>query len=288
MPEFDTPQPITATVDFEVGTARIIAGKRTTTTVEVRPANSAEESDVRAAQQAKVSYADGRLTVKVPRKRSLFTRSAAVDVTVELPSGSDVHASTALADFLCEGRFGAFRVKTSAGDIRVAEAQSAQLRTTHGAIAVDRVTGDADITGAGRVDVGEIGGTATVRNLMGDTTVGRVGGTLKASSSYGPISVGVALADVEAKSAHGGLRVASAARGTVTLNTATGDIEVGIPRSTAAWLDVQSRIGAVRNSLDAAEGPGASDETVQIQARTGLGDITIHRAPDTGPHATTD
>ncbi|GAA4909696.1 DUF4097 domain-containing protein [Streptomyces coeruleoprunus] len=281
MPEFDTPEPISATLEFDIGAVRIVAGKRTTTVVEIRPTDPAEENDVRVAQQTAVSCRDGRLLVKGPRKRSLFGRSGSIEVTVELPAGSDVLGNSPMADFLCEGRLGECRLKTSVGDFRVAEAAAVNLRTPHGTIAVDRVTGDAEITGGGRIDIGEIGGTAVVRNLNGDTTIGEITGELRASSSYGPISVGVAHAGVDAKSAHGGIRIGDVARGTVTLQTSAGDVEVGIRESTAAWLDVYSRIGSVRNSLGATEGPGDSTETVEVKARTSLGDILIHRAKPT-------
>jgi hypothetical protein len=34
----------------------------------------------------------------------------------------------------------------------------------------------------------------------------------------------------------------------------------------------------VRNSLDSADGPGQSEGTVEVRARSSFGDIVIHRA----------
>lgn len=278
MPRYETPTPISVTLEFDIGSARLTAGPRTDTVVEVLPADGADPADVRAAQQTKVTFLDGKLVVKGPKKRSLFGKSGSLDVSVELPAGSDVLGVTPLADFVCEGPLGECRLKSSLGDLQVEEAAAANLRTGHGDVRVGRVTGDAEVVGTGRIDIGRIGGAAIVKNANGDTQVGEVGGDLRVNSSNGRITIGVAHAGVDAKSAHGAIRVDEVARGKVTLQTAMGDLEVGIRESTAAWLDVNTRFGAVRNSLGPSDGPGASDGTVEVRARTGLGDIVIRRA----------
>ncbi|MFJ8696727.1 DUF4097 family beta strand repeat-containing protein [Streptomyces roseolilacinus] len=278
MPSYDTPQPITAILDFEMGNVRISASERTDTVVEVLPSNGADDADVRAVQQTNVTYADGTLTVKGPRKRSLFGKHGSIDVTVELPAGSHLRGTSPMGDYTGEGPLGECRVKTSLGDIRLDGTGAVHLQTGHGDIRVDRVAGDAEVRGAGRIDIKTITGAATVRNGNGETTIGEVTGDLRANASNGHLTVGVAHASVEARSAHGAIRLGEVARGVVRLQTGAGDIEIGIREATAAWLDVNSRVGTVRNTLGAAEGPGTSDETVEIHARTGVGDVEIHRA----------
>ncbi|MFE7777300.1 DUF4097 domain-containing protein [Streptomyces sp. NPDC057445] len=278
MPSYETAEPITVTLEFDIGNVRITASKRTDTVVEVLPSNGADDADVRAVQQTKVTYANGVLTIKGPRKRSLFGKSGSIDVTVELPNGSHLRGTSPMGDYTCEGPLGECRVKTSLGDILLAEAGVTHLRTDHGDIRVDRAVGDAEIHGAGRIEIGEIAGSATVKNGNGETAIGEITGGLKANSSNGRITVGVAHASVEAKSANGAIHLNDVTRGVIQLQTAAGDVEIGIRESTAAWLDVNSRIGTVRNSLGTAEGPGTSDETVEIHARTGVGDIVIRRA----------
>ncbi|MFI9240245.1 DUF4097 family beta strand repeat-containing protein [Streptomyces sp. NPDC053079] len=277
MPSFDTPEPISLVLEFDLGTARITASKRIDTVVEVLPANAAADLDVRAAEQTKVVFSGGTLSVKGPKKRSLFGKSGALQVSVELPAGSDVRGTTPMADFLCEGRFGECRIKTSMGDIQLDEATTVNLRSSWGDIRVDRVSGDAEIVGAGRIEVGEIAGAAVVKNGNGETSIGSVTGDLRANSSNGRISVDVAHASVNARSANGSLHVGNVTRGQVTLHTAAGDVEVGINDSTAAWLDVHTGAGGVHNSLGASDGPGAAQETVEVRARTGVGDIVIRR-----------
>ncbi|MEV0373629.1 DUF4097 family beta strand repeat-containing protein [Streptomyces sp. NPDC050636] len=278
MPSFDTPEPISVTLEFDIGTARITASKRTDTVVEVLPSNGADDADVRAAQQTEVTCSGGRLLVKGPKKRSLFGKSGSVDVTVELPTDSDLLGVSPMADLICEGRLGECRLKTSLGTIRVEEAAAVNLRTGHGAISVDRVTGDAEVTGAGRIDIGDIAGAALVKNVNGESVIGEIAGDLKVSSSNGHIAVDIAHASVDAKCANGSIRIGGLERGRATLQAAAGDIEVGIREPTAAWLDVHTRVGSVRNSLGPAEAPGDSGDTVEVRARTGVGDIVIRRA----------
>ncbi|MFI9330663.1 DUF4097 family beta strand repeat-containing protein [Kitasatospora sp. NPDC052868] len=278
MPTFDTPEPITATLEFEMGTARITAGKRLDTVVEVIPTVATEEADVRVAQQTTVTYEGGRLLVKGPKRRTLFGRPGSVDISVELPAGSEVLGTSQLAGFTCKGPLGEVRLKTSLGDIRVAEAASARLKTDHGDIQLDSVTGDAEVTGSGHVEVARVGGEATVKNTNGETSIGEIHGALTATASNGRITIGVAHAGIEAQTANGAIRIREVARGRVTLLTSAGDIEVGIRESTAAWLDVHTKVGSVRNSIGPSEAPGAEEESVSVRARTSVGDITIRRA----------
>ncbi|WP_344563960.1 DUF4097 family beta strand repeat-containing protein [Streptomyces axinellae] len=280
MPEFETPQPINVTLDLIAGTVRVVASERTTTTVEVRPADSDEPQDVRAVEQTEVSYADGTLRLKTARWRSLVSTSGSLAVHIELPAGSRLQATASLGDYTCEGRLGHCDLKTSVGAIRVAEAETVRLKTGHGDISVEEVTGTAEtaeVTAAGRIHVGRFAGPARVRNRLGDTTIGEAAGSLRTNASSGRTSVDIAHAGVNAETAQGGIRIGEVAHGSAVLKTGDGDIEAGIPEGTAAWLDVRTRLGAVRNTLGAVDGPVEAEETVELHARTGLGDILVRR-----------
>ena len=61
-----------------------------------------------------------------------------------------------------------------------------------------------------------------------------------------------------------------------TDETATTATPVAPSERSAAWLDVRSTAGGVHNALDAADAPGAA-ETLEVRARTHLGDIVIAR-----------
>ena len=107
MQTFATPAAITATLDFAAGSVRLAAADRTDTTVEVRPADPGKNRDVKAAEQTTVTYADGVLRVHTPQgKNQYFGPSGSIEVTVGLPAGSRVEATTAAAELGGTGRLG--------------------------------------------------------------------------------------------------------------------------------------------------------------------------------------
>ncbi|MFI1360347.1 DUF4097 family beta strand repeat-containing protein [Streptomyces sp. NPDC020898] len=280
MPAFDTSEAISVTANVEAGSIQFTAGDRLDTVVEVRPRDPKKDVDVRAADQTEVSYAGGVLTVRTP-KGSLFGlgRTGTVDVTVDLPTGSRIDLTGAWTQVLGEGRLGEVRVKTSSGDVRLDTTGPLQLTASHGSITVDRVEGAAEITtSSGSLRVGFVDGTAVLKNSHGSTTVGAATGELRVSGANGDIDIRRAEDSVTATTAHGTLRVAEVARGTVQLETSYGAIEVGVREGTAAWLDVSSGAGQVRNTLTASESPEKTEDTVKIRARTRFGNIDVRRA----------
>ncbi|MGD1221556.1 MULTISPECIES: DUF4097 family beta strand repeat-containing protein [Streptomyces] len=278
MPSFDTPEAISATAHVEAGSIQFTAGDRLDTVVEVRPRDPKKDLDVRAADQTEVTYVSGALTVRTP-KSNLFGRTGTVDVTVELPTGSRIDMTGAWAQVFGEGRLGEVRVKTSSGDVRLDTTGPLHLKASHGSITVDRVEGMAEITtSSGSLRVGLVDGPAVLKNSHGTTTVGAATGELRVSGANGDIEIRRAENSVTATTAHGTLRVGEVARGTVQLETNYGAIEVGVREGTAAWLDVSSGSGQVRNTLTASESPEQTEDTVEVRARTRHGNIDVRRA----------
>ncbi|AXE75868.1 DUF4097 family beta strand repeat-containing protein [Streptomyces atratus] len=278
MPSFDTPEAISVTARVEAGSIQFTAGDRLDTVVEMRPRNPKKDLDVRTAEQTEVTYAGGVLTVRTP-KSNLFGRTGIVDVTVELPTGSRIDMTGAWTQVLGEGRLGEVRVKTSSGDVRLDTTGPLKLTASHGSITVDRVEGTAEITtSSGSLRVGLVDGPAVLKNSHGTTTVGAATGELRVSGANGDIEIRRAEDSVTATTAHGTLRVGEVARGTVQLETSYGAIEVGVREGTAAWLDVTSGSGQVRNTLTASEAPEETEDTVKVRARTRHGNIDIRRA----------
>jgi hypothetical protein len=280
MPIYDTPHPISATIDLAVGDVRISAGGGAATTVEVQPSDPSDEHDRKAAELTRVEYAGEQLLVKAPKLRSWLSRNdGSIDVTIELPAGSQVRGTLGLGDVHCAGRLGGCQIKVGLGRIELDEAAALNLRSGAGDISVDRATGRAEVTaGSGGVRLRRLDTTAVIRNSNGDTWVGEVGGEVRLSSANGNIAVDLAHAGVGAKSANGDVRLAEVVRGAIVLETKIGDLEVGIREGTAAWLDVNSRFGHVHNALDAADAPEPSAETVEVRARTSVGEVVIRRA----------
>ncbi|MFG1757754.1 DUF4097 family beta strand repeat-containing protein [Micromonospora echinofusca] len=280
MPTFDTPAAITATVDLVVGDVRVTAADRTDTVVEIRPSNAASEADVRAAEQTRVEYADGRLTVRAPRQRGfgLFGKPGSVDVTIDLPTGSHLHGDASVATFHGVGRLGSCRVRTAAGDIELDHAADVELDTSAGAVRVEQVAGQARIsTGTGRIRVQEVQGDAVVKNSNGDSWLGTVTGEARVKAANGDIAVDCAYATVTATAVNGDVRIGEVSAGTVTVRTQSGRLEVGVRSGTAALLDLHTQFGRVENHLEAYDPPGEPEGAVRVSARTSFGDIVVRR-----------
>jgi hypothetical protein len=281
MPTFETLEPISVTIAIVVGDLRIIASDRRDTVVVVSPNDSSKESDVKAAEQTRVEYSDGRLLVKAPRSWKQFTPfggAESIDVAIELPAGSRVEGEGAVVDVRGEGRLGECRVTTGVGNIRLAETGPLHLSTSAGSVTVDRVEGRAEVTGSGAVRIREIDGPAVIKNLNGMTWLGEVNGDLRCNAANGDITVDRALGAVAARTANGAVRIGEVVRGSIDLATGYGELEIGIREGTAALIDVRSGFGSVRNALTASEGPDPSDQTVEVRARTSFGDIVIRRS----------
>jgi DUF4097 and DUF4098 domain-containing protein YvlB len=281
MPHYETPEPISVTLDLGFADVRIAASDRADTVVHVRPSDETDESDVKAAAQVRVDYTSGALQIVGPKARAFdFSRKTrSVDVSVELPTGSQLSAQLQAGDIRSVGVLGECRVKTSAGNVRLDRTGPARVETSAGHVTADGITGNAEVsTGTGKVRLGDVTGSVVVKNSNGDTTIDAAAGDVQVRAANGDISIERAGAGVDAKTSNGSIRLGEVVRGSVVLGTAMGDLEIGVAPGTAAWLEVNTGFGHVRNQLDAASRPEESDQTVQVRGRTSYGDITIHRS----------
>lgn len=273
--------PVVASIDLSMGNIRILAGDGEILTVRVEPSNPAKAADVRSAESTHVEFAGDRLEITQPkslRTYTWFSSGSSIDLVVHLPSGSRIGANTAYGSIRTEGALGPSNLKTSYGDITVEEGEDLRLRTAYGKVVLDHGSGHTDIRG-GKVRVGQLDGTAAIRSAEHGTHVGLATGDLRVASSYGNIEVDRALATVVAKTAYGKVRIHDALRGAIEMRSSYGELELGIREGSAAWLDLETGHGTVRNNLTATDSaPGASTDTLQVTGRTSHGDIIIGRA----------
>jgi hypothetical protein len=282
MPTFDTPQPISVTLELGVGDVRLAASDRGDTVVEVRPTDPAKPADVTAAEQTRVEYADGRLLVRAPKGRRHYgwrSDGESIDVEIALPTGSRVDGDAGAATLYSTGRVGELRFKTGVGEIHLDETGPVEVRTGAGDVSVERAAGRAEIrTGSGALHLGGVEGPAHLKNSNGDTWIGAVAGDVRVNAANGKIAVDRSGASVVAKSANGDILLGAVGRGEVVAETAFGKVDIGVAAGVAAWLELKTGYGRVRNDLDAADGPATGEDAVEIRARTGYGDITVRRA----------
>jgi Toastrack DUF4097 len=289
MQTFETPEPVAVTLELGVGGVRIAATHRADTTVDVRPSDLSKRSDVIAAEQARVEYANGRLLVRAPKGWRQWSPwgpwggHGSIEVEIDVPAGSSLSGQAGVGAIRCTGRIGGCRFRVGVGDIRLEGAGPVELRTGAGDVILDRIDGTAEVTtGSGSVGIASIDGRAIVKNGNGDTWIGVVTGEARVNAANGRISIDRAHAGVVAKTANGDVRLGQVERGAVVVQSAWGTVEVGVRDRIAAWLDLDTKFGTVRNELDAADRPGPTEDAVEVHAHTSMGDITIHRSAEAG------
>jgi len=193
MPTFNTHEPISAVLDIPAGRVQFIAGDRTDTAVEILPVDPSKGRDVKVAEEAKVEYGDGVLRIEVVAKNQYFGPSGSVAVTVQLPAGSRVQVKAASAELRAAGRFGEVAVESDHGSIDLDEVASARITTTAGDVTVGRLNGPAEIrTSKGDIRVAEaVRGSVVLRTVAGDVEIGAAAGasaSLDAGTTTGRIS----------------------------------------------------------------------------------------------------
>lgn len=260
---FDTPQAIRALIDVGIGDVVVRASDRTATVVEIVPTRPGRRSDEDAVEAARVRFSDGRLEIRCrkPGALNLLWRPGSVNITVDLPTGSDLEVTAGAGAIDVTGSLGTVRAKALAGDVRVADAETLEAQSS-----------------AGDLDAGRVGISALLKSTAGGVTVDEVEGTARIRASAGEIVVGRSTGEVEATAPYGRVRVREAVSGSLVLTSSYADVEVGIPEGTAARLDVEARHGRIRNDLTATDAPGEAVDRVEVTARTGYGSVVIRRA----------
>ncbi|MBP2475876.1 hypothetical protein JOF53_004748 [Crossiella equi] len=279
MPTFQTPEPITVILNLSAADVRVTASDRTDTVVDVLPVSAAKDRDVQAADSTTVEFSNGVLRVRTPKPR-VFGRPGTVSVVLAVPTGTRLEGEAALADLRTEGELGTVRFTTASGDLEVDRAGETELDATAGRVVVGQTTGHTVLTtGSGDIRAGRINGTAVLRNANGSSTVEEVTQDLRYHGANGDLAVGRALSTVGAKTANGSIRLAEVSEGAVNVESAAGDLEIGLRERTAAYIDANTVVGRVHNDLLFGDKPKEDAlRQVKIKARTMTGDITIRRA----------
>lgn len=283
MPTFPTPAPVAVKVEIICGDIAINASDRADSVVTVAPRDEHKPADVKAAETAQVELTNGELIVKTAKNWGRLTGPAKKDglvvVTIDVPTGSSLAATTGMGFIHGEGELADAAVRSGMGDIRLDRVRAFSGKTGFGDVVVDGIAKDAAIkTGTGAIRLGLVEGSVSVKNANGGIEIAQCQRIANLRTSAGNIAVGKALSSVNAGSAAGDISIAEVSAGAVTVKTGLGAISIGIREGAAAWLEVNSKYGSVRNGLTPSAGPVESDSKVEVRAQTGAGDITITRA----------
>jgi DUF4097 and DUF4098 domain-containing protein YvlB len=275
MPTFATPEPITASVTTSGARVRVAASERSDTVVLVEPVNSASKSDVKVAENTKVDFTGGALSIKTTMSGD---KNGSVAITIELPVGSWLVLNTAWTDVNAEGLLGDCELNIASGQVRLDHVAGLKANLVAGSVQVGHIAGTATIeAGAAAVRIGVATGVVRHRGSTGKVWIGHALSDIDLGGSSGSFGIDRAEGSVTAKAGDCPIRIGRLARGQAELMNASGGIEVGIGEGTAASVDAKSTKGAVHNSLPTQENVGEFTDKVTVHARTRLDDIVIHR-----------
>lgn len=237
----------------------------TTATVTVEPMDGSDASR-EAAERTTVELHDDRLEVKAPDIGTTNwlrgKRSAKISVTAVLPAGSNVELRSASADATLHGVYSDVSVHTASGD--------AFVETVTGNLTVNAASGD--------VNAGHVGGDLKVNSASGDLHAEQVDGTMVVHTASGDVEVGAVGAGANANTASGDINITKLIRGHAKINSASGDIEIGVGTGTGVYMDISSMSGRARSDLDTSSAPiNGNNPEVTLHLRSMSGDITVKR-----------
>lgn len=279
---FQTPEPITLSVELASGQVNIWAVTTSTTEIELAPVRPGDADAQAAIERARVERSGDTIVVHVPDGKSLgFLRhSPDVLITARIPAGSTLEAKLKSADLTAEGELGAAKIDSASGeitmgdlsgDVRISSASGdVRLGTVGGVVSLSTASGDAKVDTAC--------GDCHVQTASGDVQIDAVEGEFTARTASGDVVVRESGMSANVKTASGDVQLSQVASGKVDINTASGDITVGVQRGVVVWTDVSSLTGSVSSALEATELDGDSEGSLELRAHSTTGDISLRSA----------
>jgi len=277
---FATPGPVRLTVEVPKGRIKIVARAVETTRVTL----VATRSDATAQQwiaEAEIRQTERDVVVRI--RRPEFSRRTMwgghIEATIEVPLESTAFLSTGSGRIETDGKLGDVQASTGSGSIRLADSGGVRARTGSGEITLTSSTGSVEAkTGSGHVRIGKVAVDARVSTGSGHTELAEARGDAKVTTASGNIQIGQAGNKLEAFAVSGDVRIGRADHGRVNARTVSGGITVGVPKGTAALLDITAVSGRVESDLEASGEPGGDMPHVELVLHTMSGNVHVARA----------
>jgi DUF4097 and DUF4098 domain-containing protein YvlB len=248
---FHTPDPVELEVKVPVGDIEI-------DTVDGDESLVIVEGSERLLEQTVVEQRGRRIVVELQGKKPFgitiaigdlsFGSGGRLKVRARVPHASDTVLATAAADMKVRGRLRSLETNSASGDLVV---------------------------------IGEVDRDATVKTVSGDVRIDRVGGALRFTTISGDVTARAVGGSVEGKAVSGDIRLESTREGTVTVQSISGDIEVGVEAGTNLDVDAGSVSGDLGSEIPLADDPAAADgfgPTLVVRGKTVSGDFRVFRA----------
>jgi DUF4097 and DUF4098 domain-containing protein YvlB len=277
MHRFPTPTPPRLYVEFRAGSIVVETADVTETTVDLRDRHGDDSSTAVAATVIEQRGRD--IVVLVPDRLRSALRTPQLDLHVVAPPSTELDLQSGSATITARGTFGTTSITSGSGAVAVETvAGSARVRTGSGSVRIEAVNGDLQLrSGSGGMELGSVDGSVDAQTGSGDLHLRHGGAALRVKSGSGDVSVGDAPEDLRATTASGDVRIETASRGEVHVRAASGDLRVGVPSGTSAWVDVHTISGRLSSELQSASAPEGDDERVRLRLETASGDIELVR-----------
>jgi hypothetical protein len=246
---FDTPAPIELDVQVPIGDIDIetIDGDESFVTV---------TGGEKALAQMRVELEGSKLIVAMKGKHPFGITisigdfnfgSGGLHVKAKVPHSSLASITTASADTKLRGRYATLNSKSASGDLVV---------------------------------TGEIEGDVNVKTVSGDVRLGNIGGDLSGTTVSGDVMAGSIGGSAELKSVSGDVRFDSVREGTVTVQSVSGDIDVGVAPGTNLDVDAGSVSGDLTSEVPLGSEPGGVSDgpILVVRGKTISGDFRVFRA----------
>jgi len=215
--------------------------------------------DGSAADEWEVVQVGDSVSIRHNRERGWRSRSTRVHV--EAPAGSDLDISTASANIATVGAFGAARLRTASGNVRVDSLQRLDVNTA-----------------SGNVNAGSIATDVVCNAVSGNVEIDRVGGRLHTSTASGDVRARRVGGDIEVGTASGDVTVDCCVGSDISAKCVSGAVTIGLPTGIRVEPDINTMSGRTKLPEPSSTPPGdAPRRSVRLRLRTMSGNITIDR-----------
>ncbi len=250
---FHTPGPVALAVKVPTGEIEIQTVDGEESTIEI-------EGNERLVELTEVRQEGDRIVVELRGKKPFgitiaigdfsFSQGGGSDLTIRarVPHGSRAGIDTASADTVIRGRVRELDLKTASGDVAVN---------------------------------GEIENDASVKSVSGDVRIERVGGDLRFQTVSGDFVVHSLGASADGKSVSGDVRLEWTREGEVSVQSVSGDIDVGVASGTNLDVDAGSVSGDLSSEVPLGSEPSEANgdgPMLVVRGKTISGDFRVFRA----------
>jgi DUF4097 and DUF4098 domain-containing protein YvlB len=266
---FETHRPVSLLVEIGKGSVTIVATDTTESSVEVVG---------RDADAVHVEQAGDQISVVAPRQRTGFLAGdSRLDVSVTVPTNSDLAVRTGSADITVDGVVATAQVRSGSGDVQVDTLGGpAVVETGSGNVRLGEARAELRIkSGSGDIEIGRTGAAVAVSTGSGDVEIGTSGGPTVVKTGSGDLEVVDAQSDVSLTTGSGDLVIRKTLRGRVTSKGASGDVRVGIVAGVPVWTDISTVSGEIHSNLTGAGRPAEGVDHVEVRAKSVSGDIVL-------------